>query len=460
MTASKQQKSWLEALTVYFQPRVLAMLFLGFSAGLPLLLVFGTLSGWLAREGIDKSTIGHISWVALLYGLKFTWSPLVDHMKLPLLTAVFGQRRSWMLLAQIGIVSGLLLMAGSNPHAQLNLLVYAALLVAFSSATQDIAIDAWRIEAMPVETQGAMAATYQTGYRLGMLLAGGGAFTMAYYYSWPLAYSVLAMAMALGIITTLIISEPEHTISRNTWQQEEKVIHYLERSAHLPKKLRNFYAWFTGAVICPFTDFFIRNGKYALIILLFIGLFRISDITMGIMANPLYVDIGYSDLQIGLVTKTIGPVITILGAIFGGMLVIRYGVMPILMLGAVLVMTTNLLFALLAILPANTLYLSVVIGADNLSGGLAGSAFIAYLSSLTNRAYTATQYALFSSLMLLPAKFIGGFSGDIVEAFGFVQFFIYTALIGLPAIILIAYLIRNPLKTAINNDANGNNIIT
>ncbi len=440
-----KHKSWLEALITYRQPRVLAMLFLGFSAGLPLLLVFGTLSGWLAREGIDKSTIGHISWVALLYGLKFIWAPLVDHLKLPLLHPVFGQRRSWMLLAQIGIISGLLLMAASNPQAQLAILVYSALLVAFSSATQDIAIDAWRIEAMPVETQGAMAATYQTGYRLGMLLAGGGAFTIAHYYSWSLAYTVLAMCMAIGIITTLLISEPEHVISRNTWKQEEKVIQFLERSAHLPKSLREFYAWFTGAVICPFTDFFIRNGKYALVILLFIGLFRISDITMGIMANPLYVDIGYSDLQIGLVTKTIGPIITIMGAIFGGMLVIRYGVMPILLLGAFLVMVTNLLFALLAILPANTTYLSVVIGADNLSGGLAGSAFIAYLSGLTNRAYTATQYALFSSLMLLPAKFIGGFSGDIVDAFGFVPFFIYTALLGIPAIMLILHLIRHPV---------------
>jgi PAT family beta-lactamase induction signal transducer AmpG len=283
-----------------------------------------------------------------------------------------------------------------------------------------------------------------------MLLAGGGAFTLAHYYSWSLAYTVLAVFMSIGIITTFFISEPEHSNSRNTWKQEEKVIQFLERSAHLPKSYREVYAWFVGAVICPFTDFFIRNGKYALIILMFIGLFRISDITMGIMANPLYVDIGYSDLQIGLVTKTIGPIITILGAIFGGMLVIRYGVMPILLLGAFLVMVTNLFFAVLALLPANTFYLAVVIGADNLSGGLAGSAFIAYLSSLTNRAYTATQYALFSSLMLLPAKFLGGFSGEIVDAYGFVQFFIYTALLGIPAIILIIYLIRHPVATSSN----------
>ena len=256
--------------------------------------------------------------------------------------------------------------------------------------------------------------------------------------------------MGIGIITTLLISEPEHTISRNTWKQEERVIDYLERSAHLPKSLQQAYAWFIGAVICPFTEFFMRNGKYALIILLFIGLFRISDITMGIMANPLYVDVGYSDLQIGVVTKTIGPIITIVGAIIGGMLVVRFGVMPILLLGALLVVATNLLFVLLAIMPANTIYLSLVIGADNLSGGLAGSAFIAFLSSLTNRAYTATQYALFSSLMLLPAKFIGGFSGDIVDAWGFVPFFIYTALLGLPAILLILYMMKNPIKSENN----------
>lgn len=437
--------SWLDAINIYRQPRVIAMLFLGFSAGLPLLLVFGTLSGWLARVGVDKSTIGHISWVALLYGLKFVWSPLVDHLRLPLLGGIFGQRRSWMLLAQAGIIIGLLSMASSDPQSQLTLLVYSALLVAFSSATQDISIDAWRIEAMPVESQGAMAATYQAGYRIGMLLAGGGAFTIAHYYSWPLAYTVLAMFMIIGIIATLIIPEPEHVISRNTWQQEAKVIAFLERSSHLPARLRDAYAWFIGAVVCPFTEFFLRNGKYALIILLFIGLFRISDITMGIMANPLYVDIGYSDLEIGLVTKTIGPVITILGAIVGGMLVVRYTVMPVLLLGALLVVATNLLFALLAVLPANTLYLGVVIGADNLSGGLAGSAFIAYLSGLTNRAYTATQYALFSSLMLLPAKFIGGFSGDVVDAMGFIPFFLYAAALGLPAIMLILYLMKHPV---------------
>lgn len=442
MNTVAANKSWKEAIVVYRQPRVLAMLFLGFSAGLPLLLVFGTLSAWLARSGIDKSTIGHVSWVALLYGLKFIWSPLVDRMRLPVIGSIFGQRRSWMLLAQTGIICGLLAMASSNPLTHLELLVYAALLVAFSSATQDISIDAWRIEAMPTEDQGAMAATYQIGYRIGMLLAGGGAFTLAHYYSWPLAYTVMAMCMVVGILTTLIIPEPEHRVSRGTWKQEEKVIRFLENSSHLPTTLRDIYAWIIGAVICPFTEFFSRNGRFALVILLFIGLFRISDITMGVMANPLYVDVGFSDLDIGLVTKTVGPFITIAGALLGGSLVIRFGVMPVLLAGAVLVILTNFLFVTIAMMPPNVMMLALVVGADNLSGGMAGSAFIAYLSGLTNKAYTATQYALFSSLMLLPAKFIGGFSGDVVDAQGYVFFFTYTAALGIPATLLIIYLMK------------------
>lgn len=419
------------------------MLFLGFSAGLPLLLVFGTLSAWLARSGIDKTTIGFISWVALLYGLKVLWSPLVDRFRLPLMYRLLGQRRSWMLLAQCGVAGGLLLMSSSNPLSDLQLVVTAALLVAFASATQDIAIDAWRIEAMPTETQGAMAGTYQLGYRLGMLVAGGGAFSIAHYYSWPAAYSAMALFMLIGVMTTLLIPEPEHTISSDTWKEEQRVVQFLQNSHSWPEKLRQINAWIIGAVVCPFTEFFKRNGHFALMILLFIGLFRISDISMGIMANPLYVDVGYSDLQIGLVTKTIGPIVTIVGALLGGALVVRYGIVPILMLGAILVVVTNLLFVLVALNPPDTLFLSLVIGADNLSAGIAGSAFIAYLSGMTNKAYTATQYALFSSLMLLPAKFIGGFSGSIVDAYGYVTFFFYSAALGIPAILLIRILARH-----------------
>lgn len=430
-------QTWLEAMAVYRHPRVIAILFLGFSAGLPLLLVFGTLSAWLRESGIDRSTIGHVSWVATLYALKFAWAPLVDRFPVPLLGRTLGQRRGWMLLAQSGVVAGLLLMATNDPNEALGLLVAAALLVAFSSATQDIAIDAWRIESVDVDLQGAMAATYQMGYRIGMIMAGAGALYFAEYMSWSQSYSIMALCMGVGVITVLLVPEPVHKVDRETWRQEERVTRFIENSAHLSDRWREIGAWFVGAVVCPFTEFFARNGRQALLILAFIGVFRLSDITMGVMANPFYIDMGYSKDEIASVTKVFGLIMTMVGAAMGGVLVVRFGIIRMLLVGAVMVAGTNLIFAWLATQPADIALLAVVVSADNLSGGLAGSVFIAYLSSLANRAYTATQYALFSSLMLLPAKFLGGFSGDIVDATDYVFFFTYAAMLGLPAILLV-----------------------
>ncbi len=442
MSTKAENISWLDALKVYKQPKVFAMLFLGFSAGLPLFLVFGTLSIWLRREGIDRSAIGFISWVTLLYGLKFLWAPLVDRLPVPLFTNRLGQRRSWMLLAQIGVLTGLWIMSNTSPSTEITALVYAALLVAFSSATQDISIDAWRIESASTNQQGAMAGTYQLGYRLGLILAGGGATIIAGSSSWNTAYFIMGCAMFVGMTTTLIISEPVRKIGQQTWEQEQRVIDFLEGPSKIPNFFRNIIAWFIGAVICPFVDFFTRNGTAAFLILLFIGLFRISDITMGVMSGPLYVDMGFTDTQIGLVSKTFGIAVTIFGALLGGVLVMRYGMMKMLIISAILVVLTNLLFAWLATQGPEIALLALVITADNLSGGIAGSAFIAYLSSLTNKAYTATQYALFSSLMLLPAKFLGGFSGQIVDDYGYIRFFIYAGMLGVPAILLAMYLWR------------------
>lgn len=442
MSTQEQRISWFDALKVYKQPKIIAMLFLGFSAGLPLFLVFGTLSIWLRREGIERSTIGFISWVTLLYGLKFLWAPLVDRLPIPLITNWLGQRRSWMLLAQCGVLAGLWIMSNTSPSTEITVLVLAALLVAFSSATQDISIDAWRIESVTPDQQGAMAGTYQLGYRLGLILAGGGATIIAGSSSWNTAYFIMGCAMLIGMITTFVITEPKRNIAQQTWEQEKRVVQFLEGPSRLPNGLRNIVAWFIGAVICPFVDFFTRNGTAAIVILLFIGLFRISDITMGVMAGPLYVDMGFTDTQIGLVSKTFGIAVTIFGALLGGVLVMRYGMMKMLIISAILVVLTNLLFAWLATQGPEISLLALVITADNLSGGIAGSAFIAYLSSLTNRAYTATQYALFSSLMLLPAKFMGGFSGSIVDEYGYISFFIYAGILGIPAILLAVYLWR------------------
>jgi len=435
LITDRPKHGWAESFLVYRNPRVVAMLFLGFSAGLPILLVFGTLSAWLRVEGVDKTTIGFVSWVALAYGLKFFWSPLIDRAPLPVLGKALGQRRSWMLLAQVGVIYGLVGMASSDPVNHLEATILFAVITAFSSATQDITIDAWRIEAIGEDFQGAMAGAYQLGYRLGMIVAGGGAFSLAYYYSWPVAYLFMAGFMLIGPVMVMIIGEPEHP-----------AVAAADRSLPPLVRLRR---WFVAAVINPFREFFQRQGAFALVILAFIMVYRISDITLGVMANPFYIDMGYSELEIGLVTKTVGPFVTIAGALVGGVLVMRYGKMRMLLAGSVLVVLTNLLFAWLATREAELLWLILVVGADNLAAGIATTTFVAYLSGLTNKAYTATQYALFSSIMLLLAKFVAGFSGMVVDATSYPVFFIYAAALGIPSIGLILVLIRREQREVV-----------
>ncbi|MDH5545101.1 MAG: AmpG family muropeptide MFS transporter [Gammaproteobacteria bacterium] len=439
-------KSWAEAFRVYSKPRVLGMLFLGFSAGLPFLLVFSTLSAWLNDVGIQKSVIGFFSWVGITYSIKVFWAPVIDHLKIPLLTRLLGKRRSWMLVAQAGIAIGLLGMASTNPSTHIEVIAWFALLVAFSSATQDISIDAYRIEALDKEFQAAMAATYVLGYRLALLVAGAGAFYIADFQDWPTAYISMAACMLIGIATTLIIREPVHAQNQHTEALQEEIKNKLHlKSANTP--VVRLAVWFSEAVISPFVEFFKRNGKQAMIILGLIAVYKISDITMGVMANPFYLDLGFSKIEIANVTKVFGFFMTIAGAALGGVLVVRYGLFRPLVLGAVLIAATNLLFATLALSEPNTTMLALVVSADNLSGGIATSVFIAYLSSLTNSAYTATQYALFSSLMTLPAKFIGGFSGIVVEAQGYFGFFVYAAMLGLPAILIATYLMRKQSRS-------------
>jgi len=434
----KPLKTWREALLVYTRPRVIGMIFLGFSAGLPFLLVFSTLSAWLRDEGTTRTVIGFFSWVGVTYSIKVFWAPVIDRLPFPVLTQLLGKRRSWMLAAQIGIAIGLAGMAFVDIQTQLTQLALLAVLVAFSSSTQDIVIDAYRIEAVDRESQGAMAATYVFGYRLALLVAGAGAFYIAEYNSWKTAYLSMAALMGIGVLTTLIIREPEHFADSKT-----KI-----SATTFSLRLRN---WFSIAVIEPFVEFFSRNGKIALLILLLIAIYKLSDITMGVMANPFYLDLGFSKTEIANISKIFGFFMTIGGAMLGGILVARYGMMRPLLLGAVMVAFTNLLFAVLAISEPSLTLLAIVISADNLSGGLAASAFIAYLSSLTNQAYTATQYALFSSLMTLPAKLLGGFSGIVVDTQGYFTFFVYAAVIGLPAIVLVIVLIRLKISVQAGN---------
>ncbi len=436
--------SWREAFTVYLKPKVLGMFFLGFAAGLPFPLVFTTLSTWLRDVGVQRATIGFFAWVGITYSIKIFWAPVVDRAPLFFLTRYFGQRRGWMLLAQGGIIAGLIGMSLVDPTQHIVSMALFALLVAFASATQDVAIDAYRIEAIEADYQGAMAAMYQAGWRIAAGLVGGAAaLYIAEYVSWTVAYWAMAGAMGVGVVTVLWIREPPHKRNRETILGEQRVVDFLERTAHIPDTLRMPVAWFIGAVVCPFVEFFQRNGKWAIMILLFIGIYRISDIALANMAYPFYIDMGYSKPEIANIAKLFGVVVSIFGAMAGGVLVIRFGIMRMLLVGAVAVIITNLMFAQLAISGKSLVGLAIVLSADNFTGGLAGSAFIAYLSRLTNTAYTATQYALFSSLMTLFPKFISGFSGIVVDAYGYVAFFIYVSTLGIPAVFLVLYFMNS-----------------
>lgn len=423
--------SWSTTLKVYLEAPTLRMLVLGFSAGLPLLLVLGTLSFRLREAGIDRTTIGYLSWVGLAYAFKWAWAPLVDRLPLPLLTRWLGLRRSWLLLSQLAIMAGLAGMAFNDPRLALPPVVWCALAVAFGSATQDIALDAFRIESAGSERQAALAAAYQTGYRLAMIWAGAGvlwiaaraevspavAGTLVYQNAaWQTAYLVMAASMLLGVLTVLLSPEP------------------TRRELPAAKNLRE---WLQGALIDPFADFIRRYKWQAALILSLIAVYRISDVVMGIMANPFYVDMGYTKDEVAAVTKIYGVIMTLVGAFVGGALSMRLGVMRVLMLGAVLSAASNLLFAWLGTLGHDVTALIFVISADNLSSGIASAAFIAYLSSLTNINYSATQYALFSSMMLLAPKWLAGFSGQYVDHFGYSHFFTSTALLGAPVLLLV-----------------------
>ncbi|MGH8034559.1 MAG: AmpG family muropeptide MFS transporter, partial [Lysobacterales bacterium] len=423
-----RKNAWRDAWHVYTEAATLRMLLLGFSAGLPLLLVFGTLSFWLREAGIDRTTIGYLSWVGLAYGFKWAWAPLVDRLPIPLLTRLLGRRRSWLLLSQAVIVTALVCMALTDPRLALEPVVWCALAVAFGSATQDIALDAYRIESADPQRQAALAATYQTGYRIAMIWAGAGALWIAaraevagaagyQHGAWQAAYLVMAASMLLGMVTVLFSPEP------------------MRRE--LPPS-KNAAEWLKGALIAPFADFLHRYGKQALLILALIAIYRISDVVMGIMANPFYVDMGYTKDEVAAVTKIYGVIMTLAGAFAGGALAMRFGVMRVLMLGAILSAGSNLLFAWLGTRGHDVSALIFVISADNLSSGIASAAFIAYLSSLTNVNYSATQYALFSSMMLLLPKFLAGYSGRYVDAYGYSHFFTATALLGLPVLLLVA----------------------
>ena len=513
------------------------MLFLGFSAGLPLLLVVGTLSFRLREAGIDRATISFLGWVGLAYGFKWIWAPLVDRLPIPLLTRMLGQRRSWLLASQLLVMAGLAGMALSDPQQELETVVRMALLAAFASATQDIALDAFRIESATANRQAVLAANYQMGYRVAMICAGAGVLKVAAFvershavaagsYSnagWRTAYLTMAAAMLVGVVTVLFSREPAQrnapdAAGHNADPVYLQALHDVSTRGVAVAGMWAFALW-ASAVVCtvaqaakaawlaplqqatggwfiwllvalaasltaltltgksprlrpaagsvqlrvlarlqasfvaPFADFFQRYRWHAALILGLISIYRISDVVMGNMANQFYVDMRFSKDQVALVSGILGIAFTLLGTFIGGLMSMRWGVMRVLMLGAVLASASNLLFVWLSGYSNAALdvwqfdlfgqnwslprALTLVIAADNISGGIASAAFIAYLSSLTSVSYSATQYALFTSIMLLLPKYLGGFAGTVVNSYGYGAFFTGTAMLGVPVLVLV-----------------------
>ncbi|WP_322785989.1 AmpG family muropeptide MFS transporter [Oceanobacter kriegii] len=445
--ASNSLGDWLrDAWQIYTRKPVMVIALLGFGAGLPYLLVFTTLTAWLRDAEVERTTIGFFAWIGITYSIKVFWAPVIDRLNLPVLSRWLGPRRSWILVGQLGIFAGLLWMGLLDPQQDLWGIAVAALIVAFASSTQDVALDAYRIEIVEDDYQGAMSASYIFGYRVAVLFSSAGALYLADWYSWTFAYTCMAFLMVVGVIATLWSDEPKHLDAEQRGRVDAELIDKLMgRPMHLAQR-PPWQRWLLGAVICPLLEFFQRNGMLALLILGFIAVFRLSDITMGVMANPFYLDLGYSKSDIARIAKMFGLIMTLAGSAICGVLVVKWGLYRPLLLGAILVAGTNLLFALLALTwdgsrpPLS--WLVLVISADNLSGGIASTAFIAYLSSLANKSYTATQYALFSSLMTLPGKFISGFSGWVVDGWGYTEFFVIAAVLGLPAILLVMVLMR------------------
>lgn len=434
---------------VYFQPEVFRMLFLGFSAGLPLLLVLGTLSLLLKDAGISRSEIGFASWVGLAYSIKVLWSPVVDNFKLPILSRLLGKRKAWLLLAQIGVACGLYMISQTDAGSNTERLLVFALITAFLSATQDIVIDAFRVESNDDKKQGAAAATYIMGYRLGMIMAGAGALKLAASYDWTISYQVMAACMGVGILGCLLSPEPPHkkvVLGESELEQNisRRLLKPFQKSYH--KKVdaiqsNRFFQHVVKGILSPFVDFFLRYKWWGIVIIAFILSFRVSDIVLGVMTNVFYDDMGFTKDEIANYSKIYGVIMTILGAFIGGYVVNKIKILYCLLWGIILVILTNLLFAYMATQPKDVSFLIAVISADNMAGGFSMGVLMAYFATLINKEFTATQFALYTSLMTLTGKIIGGYSGVNIDNWGYPMFFTYAALLGLPALVFILALL-------------------
>jgi PAT family beta-lactamase induction signal transducer AmpG len=418
-------------LSLYIQPRLLIIFVMGFASGLPLALSSATLFFWLAEAGITLTAIGLFALVGTPYNLKFFWAPFIDRIPLPVLTRLLGRRRSWMLVIQVGLMISIAYLGFSQPETTPVLTAACALAVAFFSASQDIVIDAYRIEILDTDEQGAGAAMTQAGYRLGAIAAGAGALFLADQLDWSIVYTVMAVLVVVGMLAALFAPDSD---KRNPALLEK----------HTTTGIRSI-------VIDPFIEFFQRNKPVtAITILAFILFYKFGDAYAGVMAYPFYYEMGFSKSEVATVSKIFGVIATVLGVFIGGLIVKRYGIMKSLLGCGILQMLSNLMYAAQAIAGHDVQFLYFTIGIENLSGGMGSSAFVAYLSVLCNTAYTGTQFALFTSFMAFGRTLLSASSGAVVEMTGWFDFFLISTIVALPGLLLLLWMMKNlPLSTQV-----------
>jgi PAT family beta-lactamase induction signal transducer AmpG len=422
---SEHVSRWRRFFDVYREPRLLAVLFMGFSSGLPLPLTFTTLSFWLAEAHISRTTIGLFALVGIPYSLKFVWSPLIDRLALPWMTRALGRRRGWALVLQAGLAAAILALGFTDPATGAGTMALLAVIVAFLSASQDIVIDAYRIELLDPDQQGAGAAATQLGYRFGMIASGAGALLAASFGGWHFAYGVMAALMGVGMVTVWLTPEPGVALSP------------------LPaggSRVKRVLDWFKMAVVAPFGDFFRRRGWVA--ILLFVLLYKFGDALAGVMANPLYVSLHFTAREVGTISKIFGVFATMVGFALGGVAVARWGLYPSLLICGVLQSASNLMYVALVMAGHDTVMLTVSIAIENVTGGLGSAAFVAYMSRLCSLEFTATQYALLSSLASVGRTVLASSGGSLADHFGWINFFVIATFAGLPGMLVLLWLMR------------------
>lgn len=440
---AKTEPGWRKAIAVYGEPRVFFLLFFGFSSGLPLALTASTLATWLADVGVSLTTIGLFAAVGAPYSLKFLWAPVIDRVRLPGLSAVLGHRRAWLVTIQIALIAAIIGLGASDPRHAPAMTAVFALLLSFLSASQDVVIDAYRVEILDPDQYAAGAATTVFGYRIGMLVSGAGALFLADRMSWEMVFLIMAAVQAVGLCVTLIRPEPPQRGLDALAEERETSERILKRFPGLTPGLQRTLSWIYVAAIAPFHEFMTRNGvKTAVVILAFVVFYKFGDALAGTMTNPFLIRIGFTKTEIAEVVKLFGFAATLVGLAVGGGLIRVIGLFQALLLCGILQLASNLLFAVQAMLGPDLMFLAVTIGFENLAGGMGSAVFVAYISSLCNLAFTATQYALLSSMAVVGRTLLSTGGGAVADAVGWVQFFILTAAAAVPGLLLLFYLRR------------------